>query len=146
MTEPERKEKKRFRLPERFGGFPVLLLALAGILLLFSGSGNPFSRGEKTDAATDPAAYRRALESELATLCAEVRGVGRVSVMITLAEGEKTTYSGSKTASVSPPAVLGAALVCDGGGDAEVKAELTRLVSALLGIGANRVTVSERRP
>ena len=70
MTEPERKEKKRFRLPERFGGFPVLLLALAGILLLFSGSGNPFSRREKTDAATDPAAYRRALESELAALCA----------------------------------------------------------------------------
>ena len=149
MTEREetrKQEKKRRRLADRFGGLPFLLLAAAGIFLLLSGNGL-FSPGEKkTAAGEDPAAYRASLERELSTLCAEIRGVGRVSVMITLADGERTTYSGSKVASVTPPAVLGAALVCDGGGDAEVKAELTRLVSALLGIGANRVTVSERRP
>ena len=82
---------------------------------------------------------------ELAALCAEVKGVGRVSVMITLKEGERTDYAGSKVSSVSPPSVLGAAIVCDGGGNAETRAELTRLVSGLLGIGSNRVTVAERR-
>jgi len=138
-------KKKKLRLSERFGGPPVLLLLAAGLLLLLFGGGLFSSRGE-TGAATDPAAYRRSLESELASLCAEIGGVGRVSVMITLKEGEKTTYNGSKTVSVSPPSVLGAAVVCDGGDDPEVRTELTRLVSALLGIGSNRVTVSRRRP
>ena len=139
------REKKKRGIAERFGGFPILLLLSAGVLLLFSGGGLFGVRSEKTDTGSDPAAYRLALERELASLCAEVKGVGRVSVMITLAEGERTAYSGSKVSSVTPPAVLGAAIVCDGGGDPAVKAELTRLVSALLGIGSNRVTVSERR-
>ena len=148
MTErdPKPKEKKKFRLAEKFGGLPVLLLALAGILLLFSGGGLFGVGSKKEEAETDPTAYRIALENELAALCSEVKGVGRVSVMITLKEGERTEYNGSKVASVSPPAVLGAAIVCDGGGDEKIRADLTRLVSALLGIGANRVTVTERRP
>ena len=139
-----RKGKKR-GFAERFGGTPVLLLALAGILLLLFGGGLTDLPGKQSAAKEDPAAYRLSLERELASLCAEVKGVGRVTVMITLAEGERTTYSGAKVASVTPPAVLGAAIVCDGGGDAATRAELVRLVSALLGIGSNRVTVSERR-
>ena len=146
QNEKPDEKKKRLRLLERIGGFPVLLLALAGILLLLSGNGLLSFRSEKSAAASDPAAYRLALERELASLCAEVRGVGRVTGMVTLKEGERTEYSGSKVASVSPPAVLGAAIVCDGGGDEKIRADLTRLVSALLGIGANRVTVTERRP
>ena len=147
MTErdPKPKEKKKFRLAEKIGGLPVLLLALAGILLLFSGGGLFGAGSKKEEAVTDPTAYRIALENELAALCSEVKGVGRVSVMITLKEGERTDYAGSKVSSVSPPSVLGAAIVCDGGGDAETRAELTRLVSGLLGIGSNRVTVAERR-
>lgn len=149
MTEKEEKpgQKKAKRLfADRIGGLPIILLAAAGILLLLSGSGLFSSHEEKSDAANDPASYRTMLENELATLCAEVRGVGRVSVMVTLKEGERTTYAGSKVSSVSPPSVLGAAVVCDGGGDAGIQTELTRLVSAVLGIGANRVTVSQRRP
>ena len=147
MTErdPKPKEKKKIRLAEKIGGLPVLLLALAGILLLFSGGGLFGAGSKKEEAETDPTAYRIALENELAALCSEVKGVGRVSVMITLKEGERTDYAGSKVSSVSPPSVLGAAIVCDGGGDAETRAELTRLVSGLLGIGSNRVTVAERR-
>ena len=148
MTErdPKPKEKKKIRLAEKFGGLPVLLLALAGILLLFSGGGLFGAGSKKEETDSDPTAYRIALENELASLCAEVKGVGRVSVMITLKEGERTDYAGSKVSSVSPPSVLGAAIVCDGGGDEKIRADLTRLVSALLGIGANRVTVTERRP
>ena len=144
-NENARGSEKKIRLKEKLGGLPVLLLCGLGILLLLSGGGL-FGSGGKTSEATDPAAYRVALERELSTLCAEVKGVGRVTVMITLAEGERTAYSGSKVSSVTPPAVLGAAVVCDGGGDPGVKAELTRLLSSLLGIGTNRVTVSERRP
>ena len=138
-------KKKKLRLPEKLGALPVLLLCGLGILLLLSGGGL-FGSGKKTSETTDPAAYRTSLERELSTLCAEVKGVGRVTVMITLAEGERTTYSGSKVSSVTPPAVLGAAVVCDGGGDPAVQADLTRLVSSLLGIGTNRVTVTQRRP
>ena len=146
MNARDEKQKEKKKFAGRFGGLPALLLALAGLLLLLSGSGLFGGNTKKDTAATDPAAYRRSLENELASLCAEVRGVGRVSVMITLKEGERTDYSGSKVASVSPPSVLGAAIVCDGGGNAEIRSELTRLVTGLLGIGSNRVTVTERRP
>ena len=145
--EPDRKpgkEKKKPLNPKWTGSFPLLLLAVAGVVLLLFGNGL-FSSRDGTGTTTDPDAYRVALERELATLCAEVKGVGRISVMITLSEGEKTTYAGGKVASVKPPAVLGAALVCDGGGDPAIKAELTNIATALLGVGANRVTVTERR-
>ena len=50
QNEKPDEKKKRLRLLERIGGFPVLLLALAGILLLLSGNGLLSFRSEKSAA------------------------------------------------------------------------------------------------
>ena len=138
----------------------LLLLAVALLLLLIGGSGA--KQGEERDAEAEIAekteAYRKELEERLVSLCSEVAGAGRVSVMITLdgtaravyaadARGDgKSDYvvSGGKGLLLSHeyPDVVGVAIVCDGGGT--VSDKLTRLCAAALGIGTNRIYVSTR--
>jgi stage III sporulation protein AG len=65
--------------------------------------------------------------------------------VITLAEGERKEYSGSKLLSTEMPRVEGVAVVCAGGGDPNVRAELTELLTSLLGIGSHRVHISRRK-
>lgn len=144
------------------GKWLLLLLAAAGILLLlFGGSA---SNGKETAAAPTAAeesarteAYRTALEEELTALCAQVAGVGRVTVTVTLERGERAVYAQDRTAAGGEdyvlrggdglllfretPAVRGVAVVCTGGDDPAVQARLSELLSALLGIGRNRIAV-----
>ncbi len=140
----------------------LLLLALAILLLLFGGSVGKGQTQGTTDAEITERteAYRRELEERLAALCAEVEGAGRVSVMITLDGTARAVYatdtrgdgksdyvvSGGKGLLLSHayPDVVGVAIVCDGGGNADVTDKLTRLSAAALGIGTNRIYVSTR--
>ena len=55
--------------------------------------------------------------------------------------------SGSQSAlkaSTTYPEYLGAVVVCDGGGSAEVRLTVTKAVSVLTGLGADRITVAKR--
>ena len=138
----------------------LLLLALALLLLLFGGSGQGVHEESDSEAAERTEVYRRELEERLATLCAEVEGAGRVSVMITLDGTTRAVYaadtrgdgksdyvvSGGKGLLLfhAYPDVLGVAIVCDGGGVPGVSEQLTRLASAALGIGTNRIYVGTR--
>ena len=125
---------------------PLLIaLALLGILLLLLGGLGARGKESAESGEEGDAAYLAALEDELEALLREVRGVGRVEVMVTLERGEKRSYSGSKLLSSEMPAVGGVAVVCAGGGRAEVRAEITSLLSSLLGIGTHRIHISEKR-
>jgi stage III sporulation protein AG len=113
-------------------------------------------------------AYRAALESRAKTLCAQVAGVGDVDVLITLSGGYEYVYAtdtrtaaGGVTASYvtvgsgsgespifiteKPPAIVGVGVVCTGGGDPAVRQEITALLSAALGIGSNKIYVTEHK-
>ncbi len=154
----------------------VVLGAILGLGLLVMGSFDlPFGKGEqKAEAATGDEqaqlqAYKQQLSSEIASLCSEVRGVGRVQVMVTLSGGYEYVYARdvqSKTGGESytweetyvligsgsaqsplllmkkQPSVAGVGIVCQGGADPAVQNELTALVSAAFGIGANKIHVS----
>ena len=61
--------------------------------------------------------------------------------MVTFSRGEENTYKGSKLTESRPPEVLGVTVVCDGGDNATVRARLTEMLSALFGIGSNRIAV-----
>lgn len=152
-------EKKGFQWGKIFGErkWLLILVAAAAVLLLVMG-------GEHTDKATDTAAavqarteaYRKDLEKELADLCGRLYGVGGVSVMITLDGSERAVYaadargdgksdyvvSGGQGLLISHeyPAVIGAAIVCEGA-SAAVCEEVARLASAVLGVGLNRIYV-----
>ena len=46
--------------------------------------------------------------------------------------------------SIKSPDVIGVAIVCEGGESSVVKAEITKLVTSLFGIGADRVYVGNK--
>lgn len=114
-----------------------------------------------------------ALEEKLAQTLSKVRGAGDVSVMLTvqggsrrvLAQDEKSTrsadggsevqsatvvVSGGTGAGEDPvlvqqlyPRFQGALVVCSGGDDANVRLKLMEAVSALTGLGADKITICE---
>lgn len=115
----------------------ILILLSVGLLLVALSSVN---KTEVTDSA-DLSEYKEELEERLERLCSEVDGVGRCTVMVTFSRGEENTYKGSKLTESRPPEVLGVTVVCDGGDNATVRARLTEMLSALFGIGSNRIAV-----
>ncbi len=114
-----------------------------------------------------------AMEEKLAQILSKVRGAGDVSVMLTaqgserrvLAEDEKNVRAadgGSETQSTTVvvsgsggsgegpvlvqrlyPRLQGALVVCQGGDKADVRLKLMQAVSALTGLGADKITICE---
>ena len=122
-----------------------------------------------TDEQSELQAYKQELSRDIAGLCAGVQGVGKVQVMVTLSGGSEYVYARdlqSKTGTDSytweetnvivgsgsaqsplllmkkQPSIAGVGIVCEGGADPTVQNELTALVSAAFGIGANKIYVS----
>ncbi len=143
------------------GKWVLVLLGVLGLVLLVYGSGG--SKENRTETQPDSQAYFQAaevyrlqLESDIAALCESVGGVSEVKVLVTLEAGNVNVYaadggedyviSGGQGILLSRkmPPVGGVAVVCRGGGDIGVRAELTALIAAALHIGTNRVYISGR--
>ncbi len=154
----------------------ITLCAAAGVLLIILG-GERMS-ADKSVAATELSAdgaygeesarrYAEHLEGRIAGICSEVRGVGEVSVFVSLSGGYRTLYatdaqsgssgykseivmsgSGSDRQAVvsayQNPEIGGVAIVCDGAENAAVRAEIIGLVSAALGVSTNKIFVAGR--
>ena len=138
----------------------ILLLAAAGVFLLLLGNATTDTSKKTAESSlvAETEAYRKALESDLVALCEQVSGAGKVSLLLTLDGSEEAVYAkderqnGATDYVVSSgeglllyrkhPAVLGVAVVCTGGADPSVRGELTALLSAVLGIGSNRIHIS----
>lgn len=147
---------------------------ILGIILLFFGNRagkdtlDPTPNTPHEISTPSAEAYRAELESRAKTLCAQVAGVGDVDVLITLSGGYEYVYAtdtrtaaGGVTASYvtvgsgsgespifiteKPPAIVGVGVVCTGGGDPAVRQEITALLSAALGIGSNKIYVTEHK-
>ena len=109
-------------------------------------------------------------EAELESVLSQIEGAGQVSVALTLKDGMERVYATDETSfqdgdgqedqqtqtvilstgSGTEAAVLvqqryptfqGAVVVCSGGGDAEVRLLITQAVSALTGLGTDRISV-----
>lgn len=144
------------------------LVILAGLLLLLLPAGG----GEETEEVAQPAASAfdlAATEARLSAALSKIHGAGEVTVVLTVANGpkqilaqntqrdtqqgeEKTETvvlsrgSGSQeTVTVQEvyPRFQGALLVCAGGDDPDVRLQLTQAMSALTGLGADKISISE---
>lgn len=165
-------------------GKPVLalLVAAAGVLLLLFGGriGKAFSK-DTTD--TTPSAvnqpgtafevsidtYRAALEAHITDACRQVRGVGDVTVVVSLGGGFEYVYAVDTKASAAgtsityvtvgsgsnqklvflterAPPITGIGVICTGGNDPSVRQEVTSLLSATYGIGTNKIYVTGKGP
>lgn len=138
------------------GRYLVLILALLGIVLLIFGSRlSATGQSGQESADTGVEEYRAALREEIRGLCESVGGVGRVrAVMVVLGSGERSVYAQNADGSYivsggnglllrrDSPDIAGIGVVCDGGGNAAVCAELISLLSATLGIPSNHIHIS----
>lgn len=153
--------------------FALGLAGMALILFadLFDPAGENVPRESGTsDTASGSAEltdYADQLSSRLEELLSGVEGAGQTQVMITLENSEETIYAldekrgdgqsyewshvilddGTGDSALVEttwlPEVRGVAVVCQGGDDAAVQARLTEMVSVLLGVSTNRISIAK---
>ena len=125
-------------LAEKRGRIYILLFALGIGLLLVSFF---FPSAEKNSDSVPLDEYKLKLEGQLSEICSQVEGAGKCRVMVSFSEGESKEYKGGALISSKPPRIEGVTVLCKGADKASVRAELCELVSALYGIGSNRICI-----
>lgn len=148
---------------------PVLLILLAGIVMML-----PSERSEKKmqQPSDDSSLYEKfdleAFEERLSEILSKVEGAGETTVMLSLRSGSRrvlaqnmerdgeqtistavTLGKGSGTQEVVElqtfgPQFQGALVVCPGGEDPQVRLRLAASVSALTGLGSDRISICKR--
>lgn len=165
----DRKRKKPLEVLSKYK-FVLLAAALGAALLLWPTDPRAPASAENTPVPTGSGAgTAQELEESMEAILAEISGVGRVDVMLTLHSGSELVlaedaalrYSGSaqspdsyerSTDTVTTtggvvvrqeiyPQYRGALVVCDGGNSDRVRLAIIDAVSALTGLGADRIAV-----
>lgn len=142
----------------------VILVVLLGVALMC------FPTGKKKVAEPIPvnvaeSTVERELEDALAHILSQIKGAGKVEVLLTEASGAETmyqsdTHTGSDTGredtviisgsdrsqtglvrQVNPPSYMGAIVVCQGADSASVRLAIVQAVSSVTGLGADHITV-----
>ncbi len=148
----------------------VLIVIAAGVILLLwpSGAGEKNQKAEAGAQSSQEAFDLAALEEKLSQTLSKVEGAGRVSVTLTVKSGMEQVLASDRSTSVTErgssveeetvlvdsgsgqeavllmqryPTFQGALVVCEGGDNAEIRLLMARAVSALTGIGTDRITV-----
>lgn len=139
--------------------FVALILALGLVLMLLPDQ----KEQEKVDSQTS--AESITAEKRLEQILAQIQGVGKVRVLLTVAQGEQVVYvfdedrsetdvnreavvitdqERAQTGLVSqvlPPSYLGAVIVCQGGDLPGVKLAIVEAVCDATGLTADKITV-----
>ena len=145
----------------------VLLVIAAGLVLLLWPTGERQAPPDRVDAAQDEFDLKE-LEEKLSQTLSQVDGAGKVTVTLTMKSGmeqvlasDRTTTVNERGSSVEEETVLrstgsgeeallitrkypvfqGALVVCEGGDDPAIRLTMTQAVSALTGLGADKITV-----
>ena len=146
----------------------VLLVMAAGVVLLMLPTGSRNSSGLEDNPTQEEGTSfdLEAFEKKLSAVLSQVEGAGETHVVLTLDGGSRqvlaqnqdrdregggsktvvTVGRGSGTQEVVPlqtvaPQFRGALVVCPGGGDAQVRLKIIGAVSALTGLGSDRISV-----
>lgn len=146
----------------------VLLVLAAGLALLLWPTGEKEKPRESVQSGAAEDFDLAALEEKLSQTLSQVEGAGKVTVALTVKSGMEQVPLTDRSTSVSErgnsveektvvigtgsgqetvvrmqrgPVFQGAVVVAQGADRAEVKLLLTRAVSALTGLGADRITV-----
>ena len=140
----------------------VLLVLIIGIGLMLL----PTEDVNINTAASKPQSEPVTLQEELEQILSQIRGAGKVKVLLTESSGTQTVYQtdqdqrgqdsvSNKTAIVTdsnrnqnglihridPPVYLGAVIVCQGGDSAAVKLAIVEAVASVTGLSTDRITV-----
>ena len=147
----------------------ALLVIAVGVLLLLLPTGESRPPAEEERADGEVFFQLEELEEKLARTLSGIHGAGETEVMLTLKsgsrqvlaqdvdrnsqQGEESTQtvilsrgsSSQETVTVQEiyPRYQGALVVCPGGDDPEVRLQITEALSALTGLGADKISISE---
>lgn len=149
--------------------FVLLAAALGVVLLLWPGSKQPAAESATDPLPSAGREELQKTEAAMEEILGKISGVGRVDVMLTLQSGSELVlaeegtlrYSGDSRSpdsyerSSQPitdsggvvvtqemyPRYRGALVVCDGGGSDSVRLQIISAVSALTGLGADKIAV-----
>lgn len=136
--------------------YVALILAIGVLLMLL-----PDKQSEQEDL---PVVEKHTVtqEERLEEILGQIRGVGKVKVLLTSAAGERNLYvfdedsSGSREvvvitdsqrsqagliSQVLPPTYLGAVIVCQGGDQPSVRLDIVEAVCDATGLSADKITV-----
>ncbi len=138
--------------------YAILVLVLGVVLMLIPGrTENRIEAPVGAQAETQPD-----MEQRLASILSQISGAGKVSVMITVAEGELTLYqqdsdSGGRMDTVIitdekrnqqgliqqvlPQTYQGVIVVCQGASHASVRLSIIEAVSKVTGLGTDKIVV-----
>ena len=154
-------------LKEKVGAYKfALLVAAVGLLLLLWPQGEEQTGQESvptTDAAVNFSVEQ--LETKLEHALSRISGVGEVTVVLTAETGVDNVYATDRAMSSDDreeslvilsgqgigesavletqyaPAFRGALIICEGGENPRIRLQITEAVSALTGLGADRISV-----
>jgi stage III sporulation protein AG len=155
----------RERIAELFRKYRYgILIVLLGIILMCLPSIDKDTTEDTQSAATQNQ-KDSSLEEALGSILSQIKGAGKVEVLLTEAKGSETMYqSDSLTDSetdrndtviisgadrtqtglirqVNPPRYLGAIVVCQGADNAQVRLAIVQAVISVTGLGADHITV-----
>lgn len=146
--------------------YPILVLAIGLVLLAWPQRGDADDLQQVETVATEE---KVDMSQQLKNILAQIEGVGRVEVLLTVKTGETTVYQSDEDISTSEssstirtetviitgsdrqqqalvsqilsPEYLGAVIVCQGAGDAKVCLAVVEAVSKATGLGTDKITV-----
>ena len=146
------------------------IVIVAGIFLMLLPIGEA-SASEET--APNQREVSDSMEERLCAILSQIRGAGRVQVMLTIAQGEETVYQfdqdlttdegGSSSqkdtvtvtdkdrgqsgliTQVNPPRYQGALIVCQGADDPAVRLAISEAVSGLTGLGTDKIAMAKMK-
>ena len=152
---------------EKLGTYKyVLLVILAGLVLLLWPQKERGSAAARDIPEYTPTSAEQ-LEHKLEEKLGNIRGVGAVSVILTVERNGETVFAtdrymdgeereetlvilseGSGKEAALPevemsPIYRGALVICEGGNDPAVKLQVTQAVAVLTGLGTDRITVCQ---
>lgn len=137
----------------------ALLVLLVGLVLMLLPTGSDSQTKQPiTDASPSK---EQDVTQELTQILASIQGVGKVQVMLTVEEGEKTVYQYDEKASGKDTVIItdgnreetglvyqvisrkyrGAVVVCQGADSASVRLSVIEAVAKVTGLGTDRISV-----
>ena len=137
----------------------VCIVVLIGVFLMMLPTGGSQTEEKVTETQTT---QERSMETRLTEILTQIRGAGKVSVMLTVAAGEETVFqedqgsTGQKdtvtvtdkdrnqsglVVQILPPRYLGAVVVCQGAEDPTVRLAIAEAVSSLTGLGMDKISI-----
>ncbi len=124
-----------------------VLVGLGAVLLIFLSSqlGGNESSTQSIQENFSSEAYCRALKEEIVEMIENIEGTGKAQVLLTLESSYEYIYlNDDKTLTkILEPKVRGVAVACTGGDNPVVKEKVIKMLTTVLSVSTNSISVSK---